>query len=157
MRLVTGLGHAGSLAILLLALAPVVSCNAKGPAPSAGPDIAGEWQSGASIYRITTSGPQVKAVFEGVSPEAEALGFKKGDLSFEGVRKGNFLQGDQVIRYPPSNPCYKEAGRRVPFMALIGADGQRIVVDWYNPSVSPETCQDMGRALGVTQLARRGG
>ncbi|HWU38262.1 MAG TPA: hypothetical protein VN203_11510 [Candidatus Acidoferrum sp.] len=43
----------------------------------------------------------------GISPEAEALGFKKGDLSFEGARKGNFLQGEQVIRYPASNPCYK--------------------------------------------------
>src|SRR5262249_8809493 len=145
-----------SLAPLLLALATVVACNANSPASPTGPDIAGEWQSGASVYRITSNGTQVKAIFEAVSPEAEVLGFKKGDLSFEGVRKGNFLQGEQVIRYPANSPCYKGAGRRVPFMALIGADGQRIVVDWYNLAVSPETCQDVGRELGVTQLARRG-
>jgi len=143
-----------SLAPLLLALTTVVACNANSPKSSAGPDIAGEWQSGASVYRITTSGPKIQAVFEELSQEAVALGFKKGDLSFEGVRKGIFLQGEQVIRYPATNPCYK-TGRRVPFMALIGADGQRIVVDWYNLAVSSETCQDMGRTLGVTQLARR--
>jgi hypothetical protein len=154
--LATGLRRARTVTLLIVALASVVACDAKGPAPSADPDIAGEWQSGASVYRITTSGTQVKAVFETVSPEADALGFKKGDLSFDGVRKGHFLQGEQVIRYPADNPCYKGAGRRLPFMALIVADGQRIVLDWYNIPVNPETCQDVGRTLGVTLLTRRG-
>jgi len=143
--------------ILIIGLAIIVGCNEKAPSSSTGraPNIAAEWQSGRSLYQIMTSGTDVKAVFVRVSPEAEALGFKKGDLSFEGVRKENFIQGEQIIRYPSSNPCYKE-GRRVPFMAMIAADGQRIVVDWYNLSVSTETCQDVGRNLGVTLLARGG-
>jgi len=142
------------VAPLFLSLATIVSCNANNPASPAGPEIAGQWQSGASVYRITTKGTQVQAVFEEVSQEAEVLGFKKGDLSFEGLRKGNFLQGEHLIRYPANNPCYK-TGRRVPFMGLIWADGQQIVLDWYNLAVSLETCQDVNRTLSMTQLSRR--
>jgi hypothetical protein len=145
--------------IIISALGAILGCGSQMGSSStpAGTDVAGEWQSGGSVYRITTSGAQVKAVFEAVSADGQALGFKKGDVSFEGVRKGNFIQGDQVIRYPASNPCYRDSGRRVPFMAIISADGQRIVVDWYNLPVSPQTCQDVDRALGVTLLARRSG
>jgi hypothetical protein len=143
-----------SLPPLFLALTTIVSCNANNPTSPPGPEIAGDWLSGASVYRITTKGTQVKAVFEEVSQEAEVLGFKKGDESFEGVRKGNFLQGEHLIRYSGNNPCYK-TGRRVPFMGLIWADGQQIILDWYNPAVSSETCQDVSRTLGMTQLVRR--
>ncbi len=142
------------LAPVFLAVATIVSCNANNPTSSTGPEIAGEWQSGASVYRITSKGAQVQAVFEEVSQDAQVLGFKNGDLSFDGMRKGNFLQGEHLIRYPANNPCYK-TGRRVPFMGLIGADGQQIVLDWYNLAVSSETCQDVSRTLSTTQLVRR--
>jgi hypothetical protein len=94
-------------------------------------------------------------VFDTVSPEAQALGFKKGDLSFIGTRSGSFIQGEQVIRYPANIPCHRENGRRVPFMAMVADDGNRIILDWYNVSLNIQTCKDVGRTMGVTQLDRR--
>jgi hypothetical protein len=121
-----------------------------------GPDLNGRWQSGASTYRLTSDGTKLTAVFESVSSEGQTLGFKAGDLSFEGTRKGNFILGDQVIRYPSNIPCH-QTGRRVPFIGMIGTDGQRVVIDWYNVSLDVPTCQDVGRSLGNTLLERRAG
>ena len=153
------LGRFAARPVLILALAAVIGYDATGgsSAVAAGLDVAGEWQSGASSYRITTSGAKVKAQFQAVGPEGEALGFKSGDLSFEGTRTGNCIQGEQVIRYPASVPCYPKKARRVPFMAMILSDGRRIVIDWYNPSLNFQTCQHVDRSLGVTVLDRRGG
>ena len=67
------------------------------------------------------------------------------------------IQGEQVIRYPANVPCHREAGRRVPFMAMITDDGKRIVLDWYNVSLDVKTCRDIARTLGTTLLERRGG
>ncbi len=127
------------------------------PRGADGPELKGEWQSGASVYRVTTDGANVTAMFEAVSPEGQALGFKKGELSFEGTRKGNFIQGEHIIRYPAEVPCHREAGRRVPFIGMIASDGRRIVIDWYNVSLNTQTCQDIGRQVGTTLLERRGG
>ena len=133
-------------------------CDRFWGAPAAtGPDIRGDWQSGASVYRVTVDGAKVTAVFEAVSPEGEALGFKKGDVSLVGTRNGHFIQGEQVIRYPANVPCHREAGRRVPFMAMIADDGKRIVLDWYNVSLDVKSCRDVGRTLGTILLERRGG
>ena len=123
--------------------------------PVSGPDVQGDWQSGGTTYRVQTDGAKVTAVFETVSTEAQALGFKKGDLSFTGTRNGHFLQGEQVIRYPSNIPCHREGGRRVPFMAMVADDGKRIIIDWYNVSLNVQTCKDVGRTVGVTQLDRR--
>ena len=120
-----------------------------------GPEVQGDWQSGGTTYRLTTDGAKVTALFDAVSADAQALGFKKGDLSFIGTRNGNFIQGEQVIRYPSNIPCHRESGRRVPFMAMVAEDGKRIVLDWYNVSLNVQTCKDVGRTVGVTQLERR--
>jgi hypothetical protein len=145
--------------VLLVGLwgALAAGCNSKsnGTGPAGGPDISGEWRSGASVYRLTTAGAKVTAVFVNVSPEGQALGFKVGDLSFEGTRKGNFIQGEQIIRYQADIPCHRESGRRVPFIGMLAADGRRIVIDWYNVSLNAQTCQDVGRTMGVTHLERR--
>ena len=128
----------------------------KKPAVS-GPELKGEWQSGGSVYRITTDGAKVTAVFEEVSPEGQALGFKKGELSFEGTRKENFIHGEQLMRYAAEVPCYRENGRRVPFIGMIAADGRKMVIDWYNVSLNAQSCQDVGRTVGTTLLERREG
>jgi hypothetical protein len=99
-------------------------------------------------------GRKVRAVFEEVGPEAQALGFKPGDLSFEGTADGTFIQGTQVIRYAPDIPCHRETGRKVPFMAMVATDGNRIVVDWYAISLNIQSCQDVGRTLSTTLLER---
>ena len=124
--------------------------------PPSGPDISGEWQSGGSVYRITADGAKINVVFETVSQDGQALGFKKGDLSLVGTRSGPFILGEQVIRYPATVPCHRETGRRVPFMAMIADDGKRIVLDWYNVSLDVKNCRDVGRTLGTTLLERRG-
>jgi hypothetical protein len=149
---------ASRLAALALCLAVTTGCDvwrSLFPPPVSGPDVRGEWQSGATVYRLETDGAKVTATFDAVSPEAQALGFKKGDLSFVGTRNGNFIQGEQVIRYPATIPCHRESGRRVPFMAMVADDGKRIILDWYNVSLNTQTCKDVGRTVAVTQLDRR--
>ena len=143
------------VALAVCAIAGAGCDRLKESPPVTGPDLRGEWQSGGSVYRLTTDGTKVTAVFETVSPDGQALGFKSGDLSFVGTRNGRFIQGEQLIRYPASIPCHRETGRRVPFMAMIADDGKRIVVDWYNVSLSTQTCQDLGRTVGATMLERR--
>src|SRR5262245_37718015 len=109
-------------ALVALALCAIAGagCDRLKESPAVtGPDLRGEWQSGGSVYRLTTDGTKVRAVFETVSPDGQALGFKSGDLSFVGTRNGPFIQGEQVIRYPANIPCHRETGRRVPFMAMI--------------------------------------
>jgi hypothetical protein len=135
----------------------VAGCDTKptGSSPTGSPDVNGEWRSGASVYRLTTDGAKVSAVFVTVSPEAQALGFKAGDLSYEGTLKGPFIQGEQIIRYQAEIPCHRQNGRRAPFIAMVAADGRRIVIDWYNVNINPQTCQDVGRTIGVTLLERR--
>ena len=146
------------LAVLVLCLSVTTGCDlwrSLSAPPVSGPDVGGEWQSGGTVYRLETDGAKVTAVFDTVSPEAQALGFKKGDLSFIGTRSSNFIQGEQVIRYPSNIPCHRESGRRVPFMAMVADDGKRIILDWYNVSLNTQTCKDVGRTVGVTQLDRR--
>jgi hypothetical protein len=117
--------------------------------------VSEEWQSGATVYRITTSGTKVTGKFEVVSPAGQALGFQQGDISFEGARKGNFISGEQVIRYPRDNPCFKPDGRRVPVIGIVGRDGRTMVLDWYNMTVNTQTCEDIGRTVETTLLQRR--
>lgn len=118
------------------------------------PDIRGSWQNSGSIFRMAIDGAKVTAVFEIVSPEAQVLGFKEGDVSFAGTRSGNFIQGEQVIRYAAEVACHREGGRRVPFMAMVADDGRRIVIDWYSIALDIKTCRDLGRTVGVTELER---
>lgn len=150
---------ARTLSLFALCSTLAAACDWKPGAGSgagaAGPDIKGDWQSGGSVYRVTTNGSKVTGVFETVGSDGQALGFKAGDLSFEGTRKGNLIQGEHVIRYSAEVPCHKESGRRVPFMGMIAGDGKRIVIDWYNISLNAQNCQDVGRALGTTILERR--
>ena len=142
-------------AALGLCVALAAGCDAK-PTVS-GPDLRGEWQSGGSVYRIAADGAKVTAVFEEVGPEGQALGFKKGDLSFEGTRKANFIHGEQIMRYAAEVPCHRESGRRVPFIGMIAADGRKMVIDWYIVSLTTQSCQDVGRTIGTTLLERRDG
>jgi hypothetical protein len=143
---------------LALCVVTAVGCDRlKGSPTPTGPDVSGEWTSGGSVYRLTTEGTKVTAVFQTASPDGQALGFKSGDLSFVGTQNGRFIQGEQVVRYPANTPCHRESGRRVPFMAMIAADGKRIVLDWYNVSLNVQTCHDVDRTVTATLLERRGG
>ena len=150
-RMLIGLGLCGVVA---------TGCDwrqaAKDSTVTSGPDVSGEWRSGASVYRLTTDGRKVTVVFETVSPEGQALGFKAGDLSFEGTRKGNFIQGEEMLRYPSNVPCHQPGGRRVPFIGMIAADGRRMVIDWYNVSVNVQSCEDVDRTVANTLLERGG-
>jgi len=145
----------GRTAVGALALAALLTGCQQSPPGTTGPDLRGVWQSGGTSYKITTDGAKVSGTFEVVIPGAQALGFKSGDFSFEGTQSGNFLRGEQVIRYPSENPCHKPNGRRVPFMGMVSSDGKQLVMDWYNVSVDVKTCQDLGRTIGVTLLERR--
>ena len=143
--------NAPTVARALVLVGCLAGCQQSPQTPPAatGQELSGVWQSGGTSYKIASSDEKVSATFEVVSPEAEALGFKKGDFSFEGVRKGTLLHGEQLIRYPADNPCHKN-GRRVPFMGLVSADGRQLVLDWYSVTVDVQTCRDLGRTLGVT-------
>jgi len=105
---------------------------------AASPD--GLWSSAGSIIRVRVRHGEATGVFTHVSDGARRLGFKPGDVSFDGRMREGFLEGRMTLRF--ANACYPE-GRAVPIIGFIRRDSEALVIHFYNFSVGPD-CVDVG-------------
>ena len=131
--------HLGVVGLLLLvgAAGPVA---AQAPAPAA--SLQGAWRSGGTTMRITLSGTQARALFAELGQGAKDLGFKPGEPSFIATVNGNYLYGEQTIRYRIPN-CHPN-GRKVPMMGRMTPDGKALAIHYYLLTVDA-TCRDTGQ------------
>jgi hypothetical protein len=135
------------IALLTLVLgsglsAPPATAQAP-PAPApAGPaaPFQGVWRSGDSAVRITLRGTEARGAFTEVGQAARTLGFKPGEVSFVATVSGNYLHGEQTIRY--AGNCHPN-GRKVPMMARMTPDGRVLAIHYYVLTLDA-SCRDTG-------------
>jgi len=113
--------------------------------------VQGVWRSGDTTLRINVTGSEAKGLFTAVSREARALGFKPGDTSFAATVMGNYLHGQQTIRYGGS--CHPQ-GRKVSLMGRLSPNGQVLAMHFYNVAVDPN-CQETGQVSVTETLWQR--
>jgi len=136
-------------AVLALALVPP-----SGPAVIAGArpsPMQGVWHSGDTTLRINVTGSEAKGLFAAVSQEARRLGFKPSDTSFVATVMGNYLYGQQTIRYDGS--CHPH-GRKVSLIGRLSPNGQVLAMHFYNVVVDPN-CQETGQVSVTETLWQR--
>lgn len=100
----------------------------------------GLWSSAGSVIRIRVRRGEATGIFTQVSDGARKIGFKPGDVSFEGRLREGFLEGRMILRF--AGTCYPD-GRVVPVIGLIRRDGDTMVTYFYNFAVAPD-CVDVG-------------
>ena len=100
----------------------------------------GLWRNADTTIRVVVNASEAKGTFIEVGQGARDLGFKPGEVSFVGTAEGNYLHGQQTIRY--GGTCYPE-GRRGPMMARLTPDGRILAIHFYNITVDPN-CRDTG-------------
>lgn len=109
-----------------------------GAAP--GPLMEGTWRSGDTTMRVVLDRGLLRATMTELGPAARALGFKPGDLSFVAASEGNFLWGQQTIRY--GGACHPN-GRNVSMMGRMRPDGRVLALHNYTVSID-DSCRDTG-------------
>jgi hypothetical protein len=121
-------------------------------APPGGGSVQGMWRNADSTIRVTVNRSEAKGAFVDVGEPARRLGFKAGDPSFTAAVSGNYLHGEQTIRYGVAN-CHPN-GRKVPIIGRMTPDGQVLAIHFYNVQVDPG-CRDTGRYDVVETLWQR--
>ncbi len=129
-------GIAGLGLVMVMATTP-----APAQAPQA-PSLAGVWKNGDTTLRVTQNRAEVKGSFVELGQNARALGFKPGEVSFSGTANGNFMNGEQTIRYSVAN-CHPN-GRKVPMMGRLAPNGQALAIHYYFIAADAN-CRDTGQ------------
>lgn len=128
------------LGVVLLVLAIASSTGA--PAVKASTTGAqGLWRNADTVIRITVTKSEARGQFVEVGQGAQALGFKPGETSFAATINGNYLHGEQTIRY--AGACHP-AGRKVPMIGRITPDGKVLAIHFYN-IILDANCRDTGQ------------
>ena len=129
-----GLALFTSVVVLGSGAAPVAA-----QAPAA-PALQGLWKSSDTTIRITVEKGQAKSQFVEVGQNARTLGFKPGEGSFVATADGNYLFGQQTIRY--GGTCHPN-GRKVPVMGRMTPDGKSLALHFYAVRIDAQ-CRDTG-------------
>ena len=111
----------------------------------------GVWRSGDTALRVNVTGSEAKGVFAAVSEASRAIGFKPGDVSFVATVMGNYLYGQQTIRY--GGNCHAN-GRKVPLIGRLAPNGQVLAIHFYGVEVDAN-CQDTGQVSVTETLWQR--
>ena len=109
-------------------------------APAQAPALQGLWKSSDTTIRITVEKGQAKSQFVEVGQNARTLGFKPGEGSFVATADGNYLFGQQTIRY--GGNCHPN-GRKVPVMGRMTPDGKSLALHFYAVRIDAQ-CRDTG-------------
>ncbi len=125
---------------LSLFTAVFVVGSAAVPAGAQAPGLQGLWKSGDSTIRITVEKNQAKSQFVEIGQGARTLGFKPGEASFVATADGNYLFGQQTIRY--GGTCHPN-GRKVPVMGRMTPDGKGLALHYYAVRLDAQ-CRDTG-------------
>jgi hypothetical protein len=133
------------LGVVALVLCFVTAAGAQAP-PAASGSMQGVWKNTDTTIRIVVNKNEARAVFVEVGQGAKALGFKPGEISFVASLDGNYLHGEQTVRYGGS--CHPN-GRKVPMMGRMTPDGRALAMHFYNVVIDPQ-CRDTGE-YGVTE------
>ena len=122
------------------------------PVHAQAPSMAGVWRSNDTSIRVTVERNEAKGVFVEAGAGARALGFKPGDPSFTAAVMGNYLHGEQIIRY--TGTCATASGRKVPMMGRLTPNGQSLAIHFYGVSIDAN-CRDTGEYTVSESLWQR--
>jgi hypothetical protein len=131
--------------VVALALCFVSVAGAQAP-PAASNSMQGVWKNTDTTIRIVVNKNEARGVFVEVGQGAKTLGFKPGELSFVAAFDGNYLHGEQTVRY--GGACHPN-GRKVPMIGRMTPDGRSLAMHFYNVVVDAQ-CRDTGE-YGVTE------
>jgi hypothetical protein len=141
------------IVLFLLLVAPGNPLPTSAQPRQAAPSLQGQWRNADSIIQITVNKEEIEGRFTQVGPAAAGLGFKVGEVSLKGSQRGEFLFGEQTIRYGGTQACFKD-GRKVPFIGRVTPDGQVLAFHNYNVFVGPD-CRDTGAYQVLETLWQR--
>ncbi len=107
-------------------------------------DLSGLWESRDSVFLISQSGNQVRAVYSQAGAIAAAYGFVAGDLHFFGTLEGRTLRGTMVAQFPVK---YKtlcpttQWQQRIPLDLTVSEDISALRGRWKNSRISQKDCR----------------
>lgn len=113
--------------------------------------VQGVWRNADTTMRVTVTGPEARGQFVEIGQAARALGFNPGEVSFVATVNGNYLNGEQTIRY--GRTCHPD-GRKVPMIGRVASDGRVLALHYYNAQVDAN-CQDTGLPIVTETLWQR--
>ena len=141
------------IALLLLLVAPGTPLPTSAQPRQAAPSLQGQWRNDDTTVQITVNKEEIEGKFTQVGAAAASLGFKVGEVSLKGTQRGEFVFGEQTIRYGGTLPCFKD-GRKVAFIGRVTPDGQVLALHNYNVFIAPD-CRDTGAYQVIETLWQR--
>lgn len=107
-----------------------------------GTTVQGLWRNdNNTTIRVTVKKSEATGTFVDIAEGARTLGFKPGEVSFVGTMSGNYLHGEQTLRY--GGTCHPN-GRKIPFIGRLTPDGKVLAIHFYNIDVDAN-CRDTGQ------------